>query len=644
MAGTDLSGVSDEELLKSVQSPQAGKPSGPSDEELLAAVGQKSTPVNTTGDMEKSFGSGLLRGATSLADMPSSIVSGGIGMAERATGYDVPEWVERAAVAPLPGGMRRAVSGEGYGEEMTKAFPSAMGYKPQTTAGRYAGTVGEFIPGAIAGPGGIVRNIVAGGILPAVASEALGQAVEGSSNPYVEPAARLVGSILGGVGANAIEGIGRRMISPGGGADPERLARAATLKDAGVSVTAGQKTGSPSILAAEGDTAAGQAFAGAAPDSPQMQAFTEATMKTLGSNAKVASEEAMDTAQKDIVSRMNNAVSGIDVRPTFPLIDSLVSAKQGYFSNTNPSVRPPIIEDIISEVVGAARSGVPIPASTMASWRSNLGRHLYSSDKFVADAAYEVRSALDDAIEGSMKAAGQPEKMAAWRQARDQYRNFLAAEAALKPSKDRGILGIITPQDLMNAVTKQDRRGVITGRRGEIGDLAKSGALLAKPLPSPRGGQLMRSFAPAAEFMSSIPSGIGALQAASYLGMGPVGTALTTGIAAGAPIVDAARRAVMKNAMRPTVQKYLGNQIVNREIPSSAIGPAVRGAASSIGAQDEREGRKSGGRVSSHDMAADQLVRSAERAKKGWSAQTEPLLNQSDETVVHALEVANRSI
>jgi len=48
--------------------------------------------------------------------------------------------------------------------------------------------------------------------------------------------------------------------------------------------------------------------------------------------------------------------------------------------------------------------------------------------------------------------------------------------------------------------------------------------------------------------------------------------------------------------------------------------------------------------VSSHEADADQLVRAAERAKKGWSAETEPLLNQSDDAVAHALEVANRSI
>jgi hypothetical protein len=67
--------------------------------------------------------------------------------------------------------------------------------------------------------------------------------------------------------------------------------------------------------------------------------------------------------------------------------------------------------------------------------------------------------------------------------------------------------------------------------------------------------------------------------------------------------------------------------------------------ASQLGsAMDNRENRKRGGRVSSHDTAANQLVIAAERAKKGWRAQTEPLLNQSDETVVKALEVANRSI
>ena len=112
MAGVDLSGVSDEELLNATQSPKAAKPSEPSDEELLTAAGQPPAKPNTVEDMAKSFGSGIVRGATSLVDMPSDIVQGGLGMVERATGYDIPEWAERGSVALLPGGMNRALTGE----------------------------------------------------------------------------------------------------------------------------------------------------------------------------------------------------------------------------------------------------------------------------------------------------------------------------------------------------------------------------------------------------------------------------------------------------------------------------------------------------------------------------------------------------
>ncbi len=61
--------------------------------------------------------------------------------------------------------------------------------------------------------------------------------------------------------------------------------------------------------------------------------------------------------------------------------------------------------------------------------------------------------------------------------------------------------------------------------------------------------------------------------------------------------------------------------------------------------QEDRIGRKSGGRVGGdHMAAADLLVKAAERAKNDHGKTTEPLLSQSDDAVAHALEVANRSI
>lgn len=61
--------------------------------------------------------------------------------------------------------------------------------------------------------------------------------------------------------------------------------------------------------------------------------------------------------------------------------------------------------------------------------------------------------------------------------------------------------------------------------------------------------------------------------------------------------------------------------------------------------EEPRPERKSGGRVGvNHERIADQLVTAAERAKKGISEDTKPLLDLPDNHIAQALEVANRSI
>lgn len=56
-----------------------------------------------------------------------------------------------------------------------------------------------------------------------------------------------------------------------------------------------------------------------------------------------------------------------------------------------------------------------------------------------------------------------------------------------------------------------------------------------------------------------------------------------------------------------------------------------------------REGRKSGGRVS-HETIADQLIAAAEAAKKNHGKRTEALLDQPDEAITKALAVAKQNI
>jgi hypothetical protein len=58
---------------------------------------------------------------------------------------------------------------------------------------------------------------------------------------------------------------------------------------------------------------------------------------------------------------------------------------------------------------------------------------------------------------------------------------------------------------------------------------------------------------------------------------------------------------------------------------------------------EEREGRASGGKVSSTSIA-DKLITAAESAKRMSNKATEPLLRTSDESIARALEIANRHI
>lgn len=67
------------------------------------------------------------------------------------------------------------------------------------------------------------------------------------------------------------------------------------------------------------------------------------------------------------------------------------------------------------------------------------------------------------------------------------------------------------------------------------------------------------------------------------------------------------------------------------------------GAESTMGQSEDRPQRASGGRIGS-DALADKLVRAAEVAKKSINSRTEHLLNQPDETIAKALDVAKRHI
>lgn len=156
--------------------------------------GQSQEP-NTFSDVIASGAAGFARGAADLVGLPGTIAN-----AIDAGG----EWVMRQFGLPTRTEVMRGygientgnpLSGSVFRSGLSAATGGATDYQPQTTAGEYARTVGEFAPAAIAGPGSLLQKS-AMATVPALSSETAGQLTEGTA---LEPWARVGGAVAGGI-------------------------------------------------------------------------------------------------------------------------------------------------------------------------------------------------------------------------------------------------------------------------------------------------------------------------------------------------------------------------------------------------------------------------------------------------------------
>lgn len=216
---TDLSGISDDALLKMYQ-PRQGAPSATSpgltemsDEDLIKTYqATKAAPtapikadVGLGEDIAKAAGSGLVQGVESVVGLPGDLqhaVGWGAGKVAGIFGASEDRQAEVAkgvqSGIPLIGRLPNS-------DDVASAVKNVTGfepYEPQTRAGKVVRTAAEFVPGAIVmGPGGIVKgaasNAVKFGVVPGIASEAAGQATEGTG---LEPFARGGAALVAGGG------------------------------------------------------------------------------------------------------------------------------------------------------------------------------------------------------------------------------------------------------------------------------------------------------------------------------------------------------------------------------------------------------------------------------------------------------------
>jgi hypothetical protein len=444
-------------------SPAGLDPNVPKPPSQAPAQAQPRPDVNTTMDVAKSAGAGLVRGGLGLVGLPGSIETlgrAGINAAAGLAGYENPVSPENV----LPSGA-----------DLEKRAEGAIGplYKPQTTAGEYARTIGEFAPG-LAFPGGMVQRVVGNVLAPAVASETAGQMTEGTS---AEPYARMAGAVAGAFAP----GLASRVVSPVT-QTPERARQAAIMDAEGVRLTAGQRTGNKRLQVMEQVAAETPLSVGTnTVFNQQAEDFTQAALGRVGENARRATPEVIDNAFNRIGAEFDRVAQNYDLPPSPPMLQQIANSVQDYADLVPASERAPIVANIARDIVAAYQGGQNIPGATYQAWRSRLTRLARNSraDPQLQDALLGLRNSLDD----GMAAVMTPDDAAAWEAARNQFRNMVVVEKAATRGGEAAAEGILSPAGLRGAAVPQNQRAYARGE-GDFGELARAGNATMTSFPN----------------------------------------------------------------------------------------------------------------------------------------------------------------
>lgn len=498
-------------------------------------------------DMASATGAGLARGTVGLAGLPGTVgdlFNQGMTAGGKAIGIIPEDWV-----APS-----NSLSGASMTEAMSNLTGGATDYRGDSRAAKFAGTAAEFIPGALAFGGASPSNLLKYGVVPGVSSEAAGQLTEGTA---IEPYARFAGALAGGILPDLIKKGAAKLISPYGGADPERLKLAQYLDDQGIPLTAGQKVGNEALRRKEGFTQGGQDLM-----ETQAEAFTKAALKTTGTDATRATPEVMKATADRIGSVFDDVVKGVDVTPDPQAVTALSQAVDTYKSLAPTSGQAPLIGNILKDTVKAARGGNTIPAATLKVWRSNLSKLTVSADDATRAAAVEALEAVDDMMATALNTAGRADDVARLAEARMQWRNFLAVQRAATGAGEGAAAGLVSPSALRNSVVGQGRSGYAQGTRGDIAELARAGEAVMKKLPTSGTAENIRAMLPSGVW-GGIGAGGGAMTGNPMLAM------------AGAAVGTMVPGALGALRMSGPMQAYLANQLVKPQMTNIARGAGI---------------------------------------------------------------------
>lgn len=553
--------------------------------ELARRRGTEAAPSTPSmaADIAASGASGIARGVADVAGLPGSVSDllkrGGDFLLSRGyqavTGEAPEPGSFFAGMSGIPAerreqlGIDSQLSGARAREGLSALTGGASAYQPQTTAGEYAATVGEFLPGAAAFGGISPSNLARFGVAPGLASEGAGQLTEGSA---IEPYARVAAALLAPA---AVAGAGR-IITPIGVA-PERAAAADILRREGVKdITAGQITGRKGLQYRESELGGLRAAEKAEKAGEQ---FTKAALSRAGISAERATPEVMAKGLKDIGDKFDDLAARNNITPDRQFLSDLQADRAAYVESVGAGTQAPIVENVIKDVItDIQKAGGVLKGSDYKKLATRIrDAERKTSSRELKSAMGDLRETLDDAMERSLAAIGSDD-MAVWREARRQYRNYLTLERAAGGAGEDAALGLISPARLRQAaITTQGRRNYNIGR-SDFDELARSGQALMTPLPQ-----------------SGTAPRLNARTIGGILGAGGAGAGAMTGNPAAAvlgALAGAAAPVLAGSALmsRP-VQAYLANQILS---PSRLSDPRLAGVVEALISQQAAAQEKAG--------------------------------------------------
>lgn len=370
------------------------------------------------------------------------------------------------ADAPSSGDISHFV-GDDSGPNKRNIVGQALDYQPKTTPGKYAGKVGEFVgnPGTYVGPGGLVPKIVTA-IGAGLGTEAGGELAKDSK---YKPLIEAIGGVIGGHGVTSVPRI-TPMIPA------ERQAMSALLQREGVPLTAGDRTGSTMLKAAESELSHGA-------NEAQNRAFHGAAFRRVGEDIGDRPIQGQGGAVDTMMNRIGGEFDAISnrnhVRADPQLVQDLHGIDTTYNTAPNtPSLYPQDTVNAVNAALARVRNSINNGAGAMSgpdyqTLRSNLRAAAQgATDPQRSEALHSVTNALDDAMERTIQRTN-PADAGAWGRIRRDYRNALVLQQWAGSAN-------MTPATLAQAAKNVYGRGQYVRGMDDMSDLAEAGRHVMK--------------------------------------------------------------------------------------------------------------------------------------------------------------------